>query len=45
MVGGRVPEEYDYLLGIAAGEIGRDLKSGGSVDGLGNTIRAKLCGH
>lgn len=42
---GRVPEEYDYLLGIAAGEIGRDLKSGSSIDGLGNTIRAKLCGY
>ncbi len=41
---GRVPEEYDYLLGIAAGEIGRDLRGGMSASELGNSIRSKLCG-
>ena len=45
LVRGRVPEEHDYLLGIAAGEIGRDLKFHTlSVNTLGNTLRAKLCG-
>ena len=42
---GQVPEEHDYLLGVAAGEIGRDLKTHAlSVHDLGNTIRSKLCG-
>jgi hypothetical protein len=42
---GQVPEEHDYLLGVAAGEIGRDLKTNVlSVNELGNTVRSKLCG-
>lgn len=43
---GQVPEEHDYLLGIAAGEIGRDLKHHTlSAKDLGSTVRAKLCGQ
>lgn len=42
---GLVPEEHDYLLGVAAGEIGRDLKTHAlSANELGNTIRFRLCG-
>ncbi|OGB22293.1 MAG: hypothetical protein A3I66_13815 [Burkholderiales bacterium RIFCSPLOWO2_02_FULL_57_36] len=42
---GQVPEEHDYLLGVAAGEIGRDLKTHVlSVEELGRRIRAVLCG-
>lgn len=42
---GQVPEEHDYLLGVAAGEIGRDLKLHAlSVNELGTAIRSRLCG-
>lgn len=45
LLAGRVPEEHDYLLGIAAGEIGRDLRAHAlSVEALGSRLRARLCG-
>jgi hypothetical protein len=45
LYGGQVPEEFDYLLAKAAGEIGRTLKASGSASTLGSTVRSKLCGN